>query len=217
MTGRPLRTATNNGASDLVDAIMSLPKDERLGAAIDAIHMVLGTDSHAVIEISQHFGMSKTMARVLEKLLQRGGSYVTRQNLHSAVWGVDSDILLESVNVTMVGVRKAVHKKTGIRKELIGTVWGIGYCATPLLVDYAIKHLSGEADTIQVQAKNNTISEDKKAALVNKSAPWSTEDNATMALMINDGSTWASVAYQLGRTERACIDRHNAMCRKVTP
>jgi DNA-binding response OmpR family regulator len=81
---------------------------------------------HAVTRSGQALTLSRAEFRLLEYLIERRGSVVTREELLQNVWGLDGDTLSRTVDVHMAGLRKKIEPDPRYPRFLL-TVKGSGY------------------------------------------------------------------------------------------
>ena len=82
--------------------------------------------THAVTRGGQPLSLSPVEFRLLEYLIGRRGSVVTREELLENVWGLDGDTPSRTVDVHIAGLRKKIESDSRYPRFLL-TVKGSGY------------------------------------------------------------------------------------------
>ena len=86
----------------------------------------LNPATHEVLRGDRRIPLTKTEFNLLELLMRRPGSVVTRDALMETVWGYDSDVQNNTLDAFVRLLRNKVDAHGEVR--LIQTVRGIGYC-----------------------------------------------------------------------------------------
>jgi DNA-binding response OmpR family regulator len=87
--------------------------------------LTLDPASHAVVRDGHRLALTATEFRLLEQLMRAGGRVVPRDILIEAVWGLDSEIESNALEVFVRLLRKKVDDP--FDRRLIHTVRGVGY------------------------------------------------------------------------------------------
>jgi DNA-binding response OmpR family regulator len=102
-------------------AIMALPPQERLGAALDLIDDLTGASVAAVLALRQRYGLTSREAAVLGALNRASPRALGREPLFLAVWGHDSEAGDRIVDIYISRLRAKLGR------AVIRTVWGSGW------------------------------------------------------------------------------------------
>jgi two-component system alkaline phosphatase synthesis response regulator PhoP len=88
--------------------------------------LVINLRNHEVTRAGKTQTLSPVELRLIEYLIERRGTLVTRQELLENVWGVQGDTLSRTVDVHIAGLRKKIEADPRYPRLLI-TVKGTGY------------------------------------------------------------------------------------------
>jgi DNA-binding response OmpR family regulator len=88
----------------------------------------LDPETHKVTRAGKHIDLTPKEYAVLEFLMRREGSVVTRTSIVQNVWGLNFDSLSNVVEVFINRVRNKMDYP--FDEQLIHTVRGVGYCLT---------------------------------------------------------------------------------------
>ena len=105
----------------LRDAILALPPQERLGAALDLIDDLTGANVAAVLALQQRYGLTSREAEVLDALNRASPRALGREPLLLTVWGHDSEVGDRIVDIYIMKLRAKLGR------DAIRTVWGSGW------------------------------------------------------------------------------------------
>ncbi|MFN8993906.1 MAG: winged helix-turn-helix domain-containing protein [Pseudomonadota bacterium] len=105
----------------LRDAILALPPQERLGAALDLIDDLTGASVAAVLALRQRYGLTSREAAVMDALNRASPRALGREQLLLTVWGHDSEVGDKIVDVYITKLRAKLGR------DVIRTVWGSGW------------------------------------------------------------------------------------------
>jgi DNA-binding response OmpR family regulator len=105
----------------LRDAILALPPQERLGAALDLIDDLTGARGDAVAALSQRYGLTPKEAAVVDSLNRAWPRVLGRESLFLRVWGHDSEVHDKLMDIYISRVRAKLGR------DAIRTVWGLGW------------------------------------------------------------------------------------------
>jgi DNA-binding response OmpR family regulator len=94
-------------------------------AALKVADLVLDTATHEVTRSDTPIALTKTEFDLLERLMERPGRVVSRQQLIESVWGVDRDIEENTLDAFVRLLRNKIDN--GRTEKLIRTVRGVGY------------------------------------------------------------------------------------------
>lgn len=112
---------------ELLARVRALQRRER-GAAVNVIeHGPLRLDpvAHSVTCAGRRVELQRREYMLLHKLLQRAGQVLTRAQLEESMYGWESNVESNSVDVHVHGLRKKLFP------EVIRTVRGVGYVIDP--------------------------------------------------------------------------------------
>jgi DNA-binding response OmpR family regulator len=87
--------------------------------------LVLDPASRAVMRGNRPIQLTATEFRILEFLLRRAGRAASRGSIIEAVWGFDSEVELNTVDVYIKLLRERID--SGYARKLIHTIRGYGY------------------------------------------------------------------------------------------
>jgi len=105
----------------LHNAILALPPQDRLGAALDLIDDLTGANVAAVLALQQRYGLTSREAEVLDALNRAWPRALGREPLLLMVWGHDSEVGDKIVDVYITKLRAKLGR------DVIRTVWGSGW------------------------------------------------------------------------------------------
>jgi DNA-binding response OmpR family regulator len=105
----------------LREAILALPPQERLGAALDLIDDLTGASVAAVLALQQRYGLTQREAVVLEALNRASPRALGREPLFLTVWGHDSEVGDRIVDIYISRLRAKLGR------DVIRNVWGSGW------------------------------------------------------------------------------------------
>jgi len=88
--------------------------------------LILDPATRVVNRDGKELNLTRTEYNLLELLLRRGGKVVSREAIIQAVWGFDSDVESNTLDVFVSQLRRKVDAPGSVR--LIQTVRGVGYC-----------------------------------------------------------------------------------------
>jgi DNA-binding response OmpR family regulator len=88
--------------------------------------LTLDPASHEVRRGSRELNLTPKEFRLLELLMRRAGKVQSRDSILSAVWGYETDVELNTVDVFIGTLRRKVDSAED--QPLIHTVRGIGFC-----------------------------------------------------------------------------------------
>jgi two-component system alkaline phosphatase synthesis response regulator PhoP len=88
--------------------------------------LVINLRNHEVTRAGKTQTLSPVELRLIEYLIERRGTLVTRQELLENVWGIQGDTLSRTVDVHIAGLRKKIEADPRYPRLLI-TVKGTGY------------------------------------------------------------------------------------------
>ena len=97
-----------------------------LPAVLRVGNLTLDPASHEVRRGSRELNLTPKEFRLLELLMRRAGKVQSRDALLSAVWGHDSDVELNTVDVFIGTLRRKVDSADDT--PLLHTIRGIGFC-----------------------------------------------------------------------------------------
>lgn len=158
--------------------IMALPAEDRLPVALDLLDEFMSHDVQQIEWIRRKLGISPMAAKMVLILNRAAPRVVTRDMLMVAMWGHDCDHILKNLHVYK-------HRINAVRPGLVSVAHGVGYfIEKPMQI----------------------------GALLPKQPPrlgliWTRENDEDLRRMVASGSTVASIAYELDRSERAVSDR----------
>ncbi len=105
----------------LREAILALPPQERLLAALDLIDDLTGANGAAVLALRQRYGLTSREAEVLDALNRASPRALGREPLFLAVWGHDSEAGDRIVDLYILRLRAKLGR------DVIRNVWGSGW------------------------------------------------------------------------------------------
>ena len=95
-------------------------------AELSASDLSLNPATFVVERAGSELNLTRTEYRLLELLMRRSNHVVSREAIIQAVWGFDSDVESNTLDVFMSQLRRKVDP-SGVPR-LIQTVRGVGYC-----------------------------------------------------------------------------------------
>jgi two-component system, OmpR family, phosphate regulon response regulator PhoB len=108
-----------------VAAIMRRVRPALAGEVLNVGDIMLDTDRHKVTRGTRAVTLGPTEFRLLKHFMEHPGRVFSREQLLNAVWGVDSDIELRTVDVHIRRLRKAMV--VGDEIDPVRTVRSAGY------------------------------------------------------------------------------------------
>ena len=114
--------------AELLARVRALLRRTRPDLTEDVLHgagIVLDRSAHKVMRHDKPVHLGPTEYRLLEYLLSQPGRVFSRAQLLDAVWGMDKDVELRTVDVHVGRLRKALN--AGGQSNAIRTVRGAGY------------------------------------------------------------------------------------------
>ena len=108
-----------------VHALLRRARPELTGDTLACGGIVLDRTAHRVTRQGNVVHLGPTEYRLLEYLLSQPGRVFSRSQLLDAVWGMDKDVELRTVDVHVGRLRKALN--AGGQRDAIRTVRGAGY------------------------------------------------------------------------------------------
>lgn len=173
------------------DKIMEQPVEDRLEYAIGLLEMLMpGRNDERVTYLKGVHGLTPAEAKLLVILHENAGRCVSVASLHAAMYINDADA--PEFKIVTVLICK-IRAKCGDEID-IENVWGHGYKLNTAL-EFPSVDLEPSEVTVDptVAAKHNT--------------PWSDQDDDDLRQMVMRGDTWGTIAYELERTVRGCVER----------
>ncbi len=108
-----------------VRALLRRTRPELTGDTLESGGIVLDRTAHTVTRHGRAVHLGPTEYRLLEYLLSQPGRVFSRSQLLDAVWGMDKEVELRTVDVHVGRLRKALN--AGGQQDTIRTVRGAGY------------------------------------------------------------------------------------------
>jgi two-component system, OmpR family, phosphate regulon response regulator PhoB len=108
-----------------VAAILRRVRPALAGEVLVTGEISLDTDQHKVNRAGRTVALGPTEFRLLKHFMEHPGRVFSREQLLNAVWGMDSDIELRTVDVHIRRLRKALNIET--ERDPIRTVRSAGY------------------------------------------------------------------------------------------
>ena len=105
----------------LREAIMALPPDDRLGAALDLIDDLTGARGAAVAALSRRYRLTPKEAELVATLNAAFPQVLGREPLFLRCWGHDSEVNDRIVDIYVMKLRAKLGR------DAIRTVWGLGW------------------------------------------------------------------------------------------
>jgi len=181
----------------LRDRVMAYPPEDRLDVALMLLDELSGED-RLCAALMRRFGLSKTEARVVAVINARAPAIATKQVLYAAIYGDSNDVDPKIFDIYISHIRK---KMPG----LILTAWGRGW------------FMANKMSLPDIEALPNDPTENVTWLVTHGqhlNAPWTADDDAELVRMVNNGSTWAAIEDELGRSRRACQYRLGCLVAK---
>lgn len=130
---------------NIVDEIRSLPKDERLDAALDLIRSIFDPDTERLASYCRAFRISRSEAFLVDMMARRPGTVFDLQNLGAAI------DLWQGTDRSSYAVKRAVQRaKSALPAGTIQNLYGIGYF---IPADKADAIAAARAACVPVRAK----------------------------------------------------------------
>ena len=191
----------------LVDSIRALPKDEQLEAALDVIRDLTGGGSADVAHWSAVLGMERAAAVVFSVLWARQGAIVsTEVMLRSVESHGFAEWSRQNMSVALCKCRRQLAA-AGI-SEGIKNRFGQGYFLTP----EAIKALEHRAPAREDGGVGKlTLGSLPEEIVARRGSAWTPEDDGELRRMFLRGDAVSAIAWELERSERACLERLRAL------
>ncbi len=114
--------------SELIARLKAVIRRARPAAQAEVLRfsdLSLDGGAHRVTRSGEPVHLGPTEFRLLRFLLERPGRVFSREQLLDAVWGLDAEVELRTVDVHIRRLRKALN--TSGRRDLIRTVRSAGY------------------------------------------------------------------------------------------
>lgn len=181
--------------SALIRDIEALPREEQLPYALELIARLTCAETHQMALLSAAFGLSKYPTQVLGYLANMAPVICSREMIFQAVWGPESDTDIKTLDVHICKIR--AHPDLEIE-----TFYGRGYRLSPAAV-LAVRRVTDQA----CPGPHLPPAGRAGGAPAVHLSRWTPEDDAELLRMRANGSDWWAIADELGRTERACVDR----------
>jgi two-component system phosphate regulon response regulator PhoB len=108
-----------------VGAVLRRLRPSLAGAKLSIGDLELDTAAHKAIRAGLTLTMGPTEFRLLKHFMEHPGRVFSRVQLQDAVWGMDSEIELRTVDVHIRRLRKAINPKG--KRDMIRTVRSAGY------------------------------------------------------------------------------------------
>lgn len=108
-----------------VGAIIRRVRPALAGEVLQVGEVSLDTDRYKVMRGERPVALGPTEFRMMKHFMEHPGRVFSREQLLNAVWGVDSEIELRTVDVHIRRLRKAIN--VGAEADLIRTVRSAGY------------------------------------------------------------------------------------------
>jgi len=108
-----------------VGAVLRRVRPSLAGAVLAVGDLELDTAAHRATRAGQPLDLGPTEFRLLRHFMENPGRVFTRVQLQDAVWGMDSEIELRTVDVHIRRLRKAINP-AGMR-DMVRTVRSAGY------------------------------------------------------------------------------------------
>lgn len=132
-------TGLNSGADDYlvkpfafnellarIKALARRPKDE-FGTILTAADLSLNTINYEVRRGNKTINLSRKEFTLLEYLMRRQNTILTKDQIINNVWDYDADVLPNTVEVYIGYLRNKIDKAFRSSKPIITTVRGFGY------------------------------------------------------------------------------------------
>jgi two-component system, OmpR family, phosphate regulon response regulator PhoB len=108
-----------------VGAILRRVRPALAGEVLEVGDFRLDTDRYRVMRGDRQVALGPTEFRMLKHFMEHPGRVFSREQLLNAVWGMDSEIELRTVDVHIRRLRKAIN--VGDEADVIRTVRSAGY------------------------------------------------------------------------------------------
>jgi two-component system, OmpR family, phosphate regulon response regulator PhoB len=108
-----------------VGAVLRRLRPSLVGAKLTVGDLELDTATHKAIRSGLTLNMGPTEFRLLKHFMDHPGRVFSRAQLQDAVWGMDSEIELRTVDVHIRRLRKAINPNG--KRDMIRTVRSEGY------------------------------------------------------------------------------------------
>lgn len=180
-----------------IEAILDLPQDEQLAAALEIIRTLTDPHTDYVGMLNREFGLTGKQSMLLNFLYQ-ARNMRTKEAIFTAIWGYDAETGIKIIDV-MVSKLRAI-----LGKDSIVTTWGSGYGLSKEMLatlDELHEAYKGEQAVVKRTKRRGPI------PLQNRRTPWSMEDDQYLLDSLAEKTPIPEIAQNLGRTERAVIDR----------
>ena len=161
--------------------VMALPPEDRLEHALFLLEEITGRPSERLVALRDKWGLSPQEARLFLALNEAAPRVMSKESLLVAV-SAGGEVTGVHLIPTLI-----CHLKVKMgRVCTIQNVRGIGYRAQRRLeIPLSAPSVPG----------------------LQEGAPWSSQDDADLLLMIATGSDWDVIAEELGRTRQAVLTR----------
>ncbi len=93
--------------------------------------LLMDLNAHRVMRGSRHLSLSPTEFRLLRHLMENPGRVFSRAQLLDAVWGINQEVELRTVDATVRRLRKALNAPG--EADLLRTVRAEGYALDPIV------------------------------------------------------------------------------------
>jgi len=108
-----------------VGAVLRRVRPALTGAVLSVGNLELDTSAHKVVRAGRAIEMGPTEFRLLRHFMEHPGRVFSRVQLQDAVWGLDSEIELRTVDVHIRRLRKAINPDG--MPDMIRTIRSSGY------------------------------------------------------------------------------------------
>lgn len=180
--------------------IMALPENDRLDMALMLIEDLSGQRDEDLRRVCQGFGLSSQEGRFLLALNKRAPHCVDRDAIYAAIYCGRDDVAPSILNV----LKSRVAQKTGLT---IVTHWGRGFSLSAPVDFGSDDFLERSLETAKRLAQRSAKAVERQRTRLIDVRRWSSADDAELMRMYRCGSQMWAIADELGRSERACIDR----------
>lgn len=182
---------------------MNLPEHDRLPAALDMITDLMGGGVIDKQHWRQVLRIAPAPAVVFSVLMARRGAVVSRDSMAEAMEyrGYDKAGNIKIIDNYIMKIRRSL-KRLGY-PEAVKTRWGLGWALERDVADKIADRFPKASDPLPVETMRGVSEE----PLARAGSPWSQDDDDDLRRMVRRGDLLSAIAYEMDRTERACLER----------